>query len=88
MAKKIVKVEDTEPKTKKKNNIDLSKIGKVISENSDTIEKLASVLLASNKKTTKTTKKKSSKKTTKKSNNNDSAGLSTAMDIFGSLLKK
>lgn len=87
MAKNIVKVEE-EPKTKKKSNIDLSKIGKVISENSDTIEMIAGTLLSNTAKTRKTTKRTGSKKTTRKKTSNNSDGLSTAIGLFSSLLKK
>ena len=90
MAKKIVKVEETK-ETKKKNNIDFSKIGKVISENQDTIEKVVDLLgdsiAANNTKSTKTTKKgKNIKKTSK--TKSSSSSLSSVISIFSNLFKK
>ena len=87
MAKKIVKVED-EPKTKKKANIDLSKIGQVISENRGTIEMVAGALLGSAAKKTATKKSGTTKKTTKSSSKTKASTGLDAMDIIGSLLKK
>ena len=95
MAREIVEVEESEPKKKKKKSIDLSKITEIISENSDTIEMIAGTLLSnSTKKSSKSKKGSSTKKTTTKkrtstkSKTSDNDTLSTAMNIFGSLLKK
>ena len=86
---RMIKVEEKEEKPKKKANIDLSKIGQVISENSDTIEIIAGALLGTSKKTTRrtTSKRRSTtkKRTTKSSKTNSSLD---AIDIIGSLLKK
>lgn len=93
MAKNIVKVEETK-NTKKKKNIDFSKIGKVISENQDTIEKVVDLIGDSintnNTKTTKTAKKgKSTKKSSKSiKTKSDSSSLSSIISIFGNLFKK
>ena len=88
MAKKIIKVEETnKEKEKKKKNIDLKKIGTYIVENKDTIEKVVDLVgdsLGTNTKRTKTTK--SSRKTTK-SKTKSKKSSSSVMDLFGNLFK-
>ena len=84
MAKKIIKVED-EPKKKKKSNIDLKKIGRIIVDNKSTINKAIDMLGNSldKKSSTKTTKKSTKKSTSKK----NSSGVDVT-DLIGNLLKK
>lgn len=93
MAREIVEVEETKSKEKKKKSLDFGKIAEVISENKDTIEKVAGVLLAAGAAKKATSKKKSTtkKKSTsakKKTAAEENDPLASAMDIFGSLLKK
>ncbi|MBQ6282840.1 MAG: hypothetical protein IJK66_04850 [Bacilli bacterium] len=86
MAKKIIKVEDTEEEKKskkEKKKIDLSKITKTLKENEGTIEMLAGSLgdiLDSSSKNKKTTKLKGRKKSTKKEGN--SSSLSKILKLF------
>lgn len=90
MAKKIVKVEEKKD-VKKKKSIDFSKIGTLISENQDTIEKVVDLigdsLDTNSSKTSKTSKRG---KTTKKksSSKSNSSSLSSVISIFSGLFKK
>ena len=90
MAKKIVKVEEKKD-IKKKKSIDFSKIGTLISENQDTIEKVVDLigdsLDTNSSKTSKISKrgKTTKKKSFSKSNSN---GLSSVISIFSGLFKK
>ena len=88
MARKIIEVEEEEPKKSKK-KLDLNKIVEVISENKDTIEMVAGTLLSSQKSKKKTSTKKSTKsKTSSKKKSVDNDTLANAFDLVGSLLKK
>lgn len=91
--KKIISVDTLEKDNKKKtnkkpaSNLDLDKVKDFVSDNKDTIGKIASIvggLFGTSKKTTKTSKTKGrSSKTTKASKKE--SGL---FDVFGSLFKK
>ena len=78
MARQIIKVEDEKKSaSKKKKNVDLSKIGEVISENSDTIETIATTLLNNS----------TNKKTKKSKNSKTNSNVSTWVNLFSKLFK-
>ena len=84
MAKKIVKVEETK-KEKKKSNIDLKKIGTIIVENKDTIDRV--IDLVGDKLNTKSTKTSKGTKKSSKTKIKSKKSSSSALDLLGNLLK-
>jgi hypothetical protein len=93
VARQIIEVKEekkaTSNKPKKKSNIDFKKIGKVISENRDTIEAIAGVLLnSSSNKRKATTKANSTKRKSKKSTSSSKSSNVDVTDIIGNLLNK